>query len=463
MQVFDFIILGAGPGGIAAALRAAQLGASVCLVEGEWVGGVCLNKGCIPTKALLRSARVFSQLKKSRELGIDVEGVDLDYKKVSERKDRIVDVLGRSLEDQLRKQGVKVVSGRGRLQGPTEVEIRLSGGETQVVRAKSMIVATGSVPFQTPTLPVDGSRVITSDEALKLQSLPKSMLVIGGGFIGCEFGYLFNELGVEVVLVEAMAYLLSGMDLDLGMALAKCFTRKGMRVITGAKVEDLSMKEGGVCAHIDMETLEVEKVLVCLGRVPNTKGLGLEEVGVCLDKEGYVETDEYCRTSVPNIYAVGDVTNRRQLANIAFQQGTVAVEHAMGSTKAKMDYSVVPSCVFTQPEVATVGLAEETAVQKGFDVKVEIFALRALGKAWVAGETEGFTKVVAEAGSGKILGVHILGAYASFLIAEAATAIKMGANLEELASSMPVHPTFSEGLTEAAKNLLGKGMYMLEG
>lgn len=456
--MFDFVILGSGPAGMAAALRAVQLGQKVCLVEQDRLGGVCLNKGCIPTKALLRSAAVLSQIKRAGDWGINVKESSFDFKRIQNRKDRIVNALSKSMQTQLHDHGVEVVRGRGRLRGPNEVEAALNDGGIRTLKTSRIIAATGSASMRHAALPVDGRRTITSDHALRLESLPKSIIIIGGGYIGCEFGYMFNQFGVEVVLLEKLDHLLGDMDADIRKALAKEFVRSGIRVITGTAVDGLDTGDSGVCVRMrgEAEVLKAEKALVCVGRTPNTEGLGLAEAGVHINKRGYVEVDEHCMTSVPNIYAAGDLTDKGQLANVAHRQGVVAVESALGLDSA-MDYRVLPYCVFCQPEVAAVGLGEEAARENGLDVRTGIFEFRQLGKAWVSADTEGFVKLTTESSSGRILGVHILGPYASFLIGEAALAVKTGMRLEDLAGTMPVHPTFSEALTEAARKLLDKG------
>ncbi|MCP4363980.1 MAG: dihydrolipoyl dehydrogenase [Planctomycetes bacterium] len=455
----DFIILGSGPAGMAAALRAAQLGQKVCLIEQESLGGVCLNKGCIPTKVLLRSAGVFSVIKRSRDWGIDVQGASFDFARIQQRKNRVVDALRKGMQGLTGDSGVEVVSGRGRLAGRNEVEVALTKGGVRSLKAGRVIIATGSYPTSPAALHVDGHRVITSDHALGLESIPKSIIIIGGGYIGCEFGYLFNEFGAEVTIVERLGQLLNNIDADIGNALAKEFTRSGIRVITGKPVDGLGKDGDGVSVHVAGETLRAEKAMVCAGRAPNTDNLGLEEAGINTDPRGYVEIDEHCRasgrTSEPDIYiyAAGDVTDRGQLANVAHRQGVVAVESALGLDSV-VDYRVIPYCVFSQPEVAAVGIAEREAKEAGLDIRAETIEFRQLGKAWVSADTGGIMKLTVETSSNKVLGVCILGPYASFLIGEAALAVKAGMSLEDLAGSMPVHPTFSEALVEVARKAL---------
>ncbi|MCQ4573830.1 MAG: dihydrolipoyl dehydrogenase [Candidatus Brocadiales bacterium] len=455
--MLDFVILGSGPAGMAAAIRAAQLGQGVCVVERDRLGGVCLNRGCIPTKMLLRSAGIFSQIKRARDWGIDTKGASFDFNRILARKDRVVNALRKGMQDLYNESGVEVVSGRGRLKGQNEVEVVLSDGGLRSLKAARIILATGSSPVEHAALPVDGHRVVTSDHALRFESIPKSIIIVGGGYIGCEFGYIFNEFGSDVILIECLNHLLGDMDADIGKALAKEFTRSGIRVMTGESVADPDVKEEGVCVHVAGEVLTAEKLLVCTGRSPNTSGLGLEDTGVRINERGHVEVDEHCLSSIPDVYAAGDVTARGQLANVAHRQGVVAVESALG-LDSKMDYRTIPRCVFTQPEVAAVGIGAREAGEAGLNVKTGIFEFRQLSKAWVSADTGGFVKLTVEASSHKILGVHMLGPYASFLIGEAALAVKTGARLEDLAASMPVHPSFSESLAEAARKLLGRGM-----
>lgn len=457
MEEFDFAIIGSGPGGYSAAFRAARGGAKTCLIEGELLGGVCLNAGCIPTKALLRSAGLFSQMERAQEWGIEVGPVSLNFKRSQQRKDRIVSALARSLKELLAEKDVELVKGMATLKGPRELILSLPGGEKKPLRAKNIIVATGTKPLIPKTFPFDGEKVFTSDEALQLSSLPQNLLVIGGGYIACEFAYLFCQCGVEVTLL-VRSRILRRMDESLGNALTKAFKKMGMRIIIGKKVESLTINQSTVATQIDGELLENEKVMICIGRTPNTRNIGLEELGVQLDSNGLVKIDEHCQTAVAGVYAIGDITSEKQLANLAFRQGVVAVEHALG-LDTSMDYSSVPGCVFTQPEIATVGLSEEEARRSGRELKVGTFPMRWLGKAWVYGETEGFLKLVAEGSTGELLGVHILGPYAGELVGEAALALKTKSTLKDIATSMPIHPAYSEALTEAAKELLGIGMY----
>ncbi len=446
---------------MAAALRAAQLGQKVCLIEQDRMGGVCLNKGCIPTKVLLRSAGVFSVIKRSRDWGIDVKGASFDFKRIQRRKNRVIDALRKGMQDLTDDSGVEVIRGRGRLTGRDEVEVTLPGGDVRSLKAGRIILATGSYPTSPAAFPVDGQTVVTSDHVLGMESLPKSIIIIGGGYIGCEFGYMFNEFGAEVTIIERLDQLLNNIDTDIGNVFAKEFTRSGIRVITGKPVDGLEVNSDGgdVCVHVAGGTLRAEKVMVCTGRAPNTGNLGLEEAGIHIDQRGYIKIDEHCRcrssgrSSTPDIYAAGDITDRGQLANVAHRQGVVAVESALGLDSA-VDYRVIPYCVFSQPEVAAVGLTEREAKEAGLDVKAEMVEFRQLGKAWVSADTGGLMKLTIETPSNKVLGVSMVGPYASFLIGEATLVVKAGMRLEDLAGGMPVHPTFSEALVEVARKSL---------
>jgi dihydrolipoamide dehydrogenase len=396
-------------------------------------------------------------MERTQEWGIEAGPVSLNFKRSQQRKDRMVSALAKSLRELLEKKGVELVTGMATLKGPKELILSLPGGGKKSLRAKNIIVATGTRPLIPKTFPFDGEKVFTSDEALQLSSLPQNLLVIGAGYIACEFAYLFSQCGVEVTLL-VRSRILRRMDESLGNALTKAFKKMGMRIILGKKVEGLSINQSTVVTQTEGELLENEKVMICIGRTPNTRNIGLEELGIHLDSNGLVKIDEHCQTAVAGVYAIGDITSEKQLANLAFWQGIVAVEHALGLA-TRMDYSVIPACVFTQPEIATVGLSEEEARRSGREPKVGTFPMRWLGKAWVYGETEGFLKLVADGSTGELLGVHILGPYAGELIGEAAMALRSRSTLRDLASAMPIHPSYSEALTETARHMLGIGMY----
>ncbi|HZU06857.1 MAG TPA: dihydrolipoyl dehydrogenase [Chloroflexota bacterium] len=465
MEPVDVCIIGAGPGGYVAAIRAAQLGMKVALVEREELGGVCLNKGCIPTKALLRTAELLAAFRRAADWGIHVENVRLDYPAAVQRRDAVVRSLRQGVAGLLKSQGVQVLAGQGRLQGPRTVEVT-HDGTTQTVEARHIVVATGSAPAIPPIPGADNpALVITSDDALALRELPRSIVVVGGGAVGAEWADIFHTFGCEVTLLEMMPTLLPTEDEEIGRTLARVFTRRGIKVLTGARVLAIETgANGGAVVHYTADgreaTVEGERVLMGVGRKPLTAALGLEAVGVRLD-QGWIPVDDSLQTNVPGIYAIGDVTRHQLLAHVASHQGIVAVERMAGYNR-RVDYNRVPNCIFTHPEVASVGLTEARAREAGYRVRVGRFPLAALGRAQTHGETEGLVKVVADERYGEILGVHIVAAAASDMIAEATLAMQLEATVDELAQTIHAHPTWPEALAEAALATKGLALHLLK-
>jgi dihydrolipoamide dehydrogenase len=466
----DIAILGSGPGGYVAALRAAQLGAQVVVIEEAEVGGVCLNVGCIPTKALLRSAEVYRTFGRAKSFGLELEGsVTPDWPAIQARKERVVKRLVGGVEVLLRKAGVQVIKGRGRFVSPRMLAVTTAEG-TPRVECNQVVIATGSRPTQLPLpgmVPSAGSGeilpgVIDSTGALALEELPERLLIIGGGVIGVEFADIFNAFGVQVTVVEMLDSLLPLMDAELGSALARIFNKRRVRVHLSSRVTGVEAVEGGLKAMAttpkgDIE-IEADKVLVAVGRRPNVEDLGLEAAGVRVEKTG-IPVDERMQTNVPGVYAIGDVTGAWQLAHVASVGGEVAVEHALGH-EAKIDYKTVPSCVYTEPEVASVGLTEAQAAEQGYEVQVGRFPLSANGKALTYGENDGFVKIVAEAGFGEILGMHIFAPHASDLIHEGGLALALEATLDEIAATIHGHPTLGEAVREAALEVRGEAIHL---
>ncbi|MFA5536720.1 MAG: dihydrolipoyl dehydrogenase [Bacillota bacterium] len=458
-MTFDVIIIGGGPGGYVAAIRAAQLGAKVAIVEKDSLGGTCLNRGCIPTKALVASAELVSQIKNAETFGISVEGFSVDYKKVVSRKNEIVTGLVKGIDFLLSRHKVEILSGEGRISAPNTVEIMDSEGNSKAITAKNIIIATGSEPALIASLGYNGKTVITSNEALQLDEIPKSLLVIGGGVIGCEFATIFHELGTKVIIVEAMPTILPLVDDEISRRMQMLLRKKGIAVQTKAMIKSVVEEADQVVATLESgEEIKADKVLISIGRTFNTRGLGLETVGVETGQKGEILVDEFLRTNVPGIYAIGDVTNKIQLAHVASAQGMVAVEHIMGGDR-KMDYTVVPSCIFTMPEVGTVGMTSQEAKAKGIKTKVGKFPFTALGKARCMEETDGNVKIITDAETDKVLGVHIFGPHATDLIAEAALAIQMGATAKQIAQTIHAHPTLAESVMEAAENVHGLSIH----
>jgi dihydrolipoamide dehydrogenase len=455
---YDILILGGGPGGYVAAIRAAQLGARTALIEERELGGTCLNRGCIPTKALVESARAFSTARRGAEFGVVCSDVRPDYARMSQRKDEVCTRLRKGVEALLKKSKVDVIAGRGKLADRHTIEVT-SGTDVRKVTAHNLVLATGSEPLKLAAFPFDGKSVLTSDDALKLTEIPKSLLVVGGGYIGVEWASIFAELGARVTIVEMMDQLLPRSDTDLAKELFRIFKKSGMDIYLATQVKSVKVGDGGVtCELSNDKSIVADKVLVSVGRAMNSREIGLEAAGVKVERNA-IQIDEHCRTNVPNIYAIGDVTGKIQLAHVASRQGIIAAECATGHER-KMDYRVVPSCVFTHIEIGSVGMSSAECAAAKREVKEARFPFMALGKALAIGETQGWGKIIADAKSGEVLGVHVIGAHASDLIAEAGLAMAMEATVEEIAHTIHAHPTMPEVFSEAALAWLGRGVHM---
>ncbi|MFO7697095.1 MAG: dihydrolipoyl dehydrogenase [Anaerolineae bacterium] len=448
----NIAIVGTGPGGYVAALRAAQLGASVVCIEREWVGGVCLNEGCIPTKALLRSAEVLELVRRAGEFGVQAGEVSLDWAAMQARKNEVRSKLTRSVSTLLKGAGVTVLEGHARLVRANTLRVTSSAGEETVV-ADSIVLATGSRHLDVPIPGLDDPGILTSYSMLELQELPASLCIIGSGAIGTEFASLMNAVGVEVTLVEMLPRITPLMDESIGHMLARSMRRRGIQIRTGTRVTAVEKTETGYRVSMASEKegatqIEVAAVLSAIGRAPNTEDLGLEVVGIQPTRRG-IPVDDRMRTSVPGIYAVGDcAAEGPMLAHVASTQGVVAVEDALGHP-AHMDYAAVPSCIFSLPEAAGVGLTEAQAREAGYDVITGTFPLVANGKALAYGDTEGFVKIVSEAQNHAVLGMHALGAHASDLILEGTLLTQFEFTLEDLERTIHPHPTLGESIPEA--------------
>jgi dihydrolipoamide dehydrogenase len=447
--VVDVAVIGAGPGGYAAALRAAQLGARVVLIERDELGGVCLNQGCIPSKALLRSVEVYRCALEGDRFGVTAPGVQLDWSVAQARKREVVRTLVRGAQRRLDHAGVEVVRGEARLVSADSVDVKGLGQ----IDARHFIIATGSHPVRPPIPGLELPGVMDSQTALDLEDLPHSVCVIGGGAIGVEFASLFGGAGVEVTLVEMLPHLLPAMDRSLGQGLRRSLERQGVTVLTATQVTRVEAADGALRATLlsgsGQRHLQTERVLCAAGRRPNVEGLGLGAAGVVFDRSG-IAVDERMRSNVLTIYAIGDVAQGRwQLAHVASSEGLVAAENLCGHN-TRMRYSAVPACVFSSPEVASVGLSEEEAREREASVKVGTFPLSGSGKALTEGEPEGVVKVVSEGKYGQVLGVHAIGPHVSEVIAEGVLAITLEATVDEFATTIHPHPTVSEALAEAA-------------
>lgn len=467
MSSSRIVIIGAGTGGYVAAIRAAQLGAQVTLIEAAVVGGLCLNWGCIPSKALLACAELGQKIKKAGEFGITIAGpVSYDLARMVERKNKIVAGLVKGVRTLLKTWNVELVEGRGVLADARTVRVLKADGTEATLRGDAVILGTGTTAPALPNLPLDVTHVVSSREILDLTEIPESLLIVGGGVEGCEFASLFSALGAKVTIVEMLPRILPGEDEEVSVLLAAELKKQGVTILAGTRVDKVAVGSEGVTTTLATgEIVTSAKVLVSVGRRFNTAGLGLEEAGVALGGRGEILVNERMETSVPGVYAIGDVVGKAMLAHVASTQGKVAVRNILGHPMV-MRYDVIPTGIFTFPEIGRVGLTEQEARQRGqqgqygIDIKVGKFRPIGLGKAHAAGETTGLMKVVTEAKTGRIVGVHLVGAHAADLIHEAAVAMQMGATAETIAETVHAHPTMPEGLMEAAEDVEGMAIHL---
>lgn len=445
---FDIAVIGGGPGGYPAAIRAAQSGKKVALIEAKELGGTCLNRGCIPSKTLIANAEVLQRVKEAEEFGIVVGDVSFDFSKMVTRKDSIVNKIRKSLEGLIAANKITLIRGFGKLTSPTTIAV--SGTENRVVKAKKIILATGSEPRNIPAFPFDYKQVHDSTSLLDLKVLPKSLAIIGGGVIGCEFASLYSALGVEVTIIEMMPRIIPMECPSVSTALSKAFQKKGIKMLTDVKVEGIDKNSSGVTVKVaGKEAIKADIALVAVGRTLNTQEIGLDKVGVKLTEAGLVAVNDKMETSVPGIYAIGDIASRWWLAHVASHQGLVAAANACGE-EARMHYNAVPSVIFTAPEIGTVGLTLENAKKQGYDAAIGSFPFQALGKSQAAFQTDGFAQVIIDKKTGQILGAQVVGHEASSLIAEMAVAVANELTVESITETIHAHPTIAEVWLEAA-------------
>ncbi|MCS7178524.1 MAG: dihydrolipoyl dehydrogenase [Anaerolineae bacterium] len=460
----DVVVLGGGPGGYVAAIRAAQLGLQVTLVEKEALGGICLNWGCIPTKSLLRNAEVISLLQQGDLYGFTFRDLQVDYSAAVDRSRQVVDRMQKGIASLMRKHQIRVLEGVGRLVSPREVVVTPNqGAEAIHIHARAIIVATGGRARTLPGVEVDGDRVMHFRHALAMRALPRSMVIIGAGPIGVEFASIWRAYGVDVTLVEMMPHLLPLEDEEVARELERAFRRRQVRVLTSARVEAVNVHSDGVQVSVqkeggEKETLQAEKVLVAIGIQPNTEGIGLQECGVALDR-GWVVVDEHMRTTVPGIWAVGDVTGKLPLAHVASAQGILAAEDIAGQSPLGLDYEAMPRCVYTSPQVASFGLTETQARERGYNVQVGRFPFIANGKAVALEERSGFVKLVVDRASGWLLGAHLVGPEVTELVSELVLARTAELVPEIMVRAVHPHPTLSETLSEAVRAALGQALH----
>ncbi|MBP1999466.1 dihydrolipoamide dehydrogenase [Paenibacillus shirakamiensis] len=465
----DVAVLGGGTGGYAAAIRAAQLGKDVVIIEKDKLGGTCLHKGCIPSKSLLRSAELYAQMKDSESYGIATTGVELIFPKVQQRKEGIVDKLYSGLQGLMRKHKIRVIQGNGRVIGPSifspksgAVAVELADGEMETIVPNHLIIATGSRPRILSGLEPDMTYILSSDEALTLEELPRSILIVGGGVIGVEWASMLHDFGVEVTLVEAASQILPAEDEDVAKELRKIFAARGIKILTDTTIiADSLVKGEGVAIRAEQKgqpiELQAEKLLLSIGRQANVEGLGLENTDIGL-QQGFIRVNDHMQTTEPHIYAIGDCIGGLQLAHAASHEGIIAVHHLSGEPSHGYNPLHTPRCVYTRPEVASVGMTEKQARAKGHTLKIGKFPFQAIGKALVQGEKEGFVKLIADANTQDILGVHMIGAHVTELIGEATLAQVLDATPWEIGSTVHAHPTLAEIIGEAALAMDGRAI-----
>jgi dihydrolipoamide dehydrogenase len=463
---FDLIILGSGPGGYVAAIKGAQQGKKTAIVEKADLGGVCLNWGCIPTKALLKSAEIFDNMKHAADYGLAADNVRVDFPAVINRSREVASVNSKGIQFLMKKNKITVLTGSGKLIAKGMIEVESQDGKKKTWQCDDIIIATGARARAIPTIPVDDKNIVTYRKALELRTLPKKMLVIGSGAIGTEFSYFFSALGTEVHLVEMAGQILPIEDEEISAVLLGAFKKRGIKVYLNSGVSDIKvLKDGEIEATLKYadsksETLVFDRILVAIGMVPNVENLGLQSAGVQLDEKGFIKVDKHQLTTVKGIYAIGDVTGKQMLAHKASGEAETAVAHLCGEEVHGIDYSQIPGCTYCQPQVASVGLTEKKALAAGYEIQVGRFPFQASGKARAIGHTDGLVKLVFDKPTGQLLGAHLVGSEATELLAELGLAMKLEFTWQEIAETIHAHPTLSEAVMEAAWDSQGKSVHI---
>jgi dihydrolipoamide dehydrogenase len=460
---YDLLVLGSGPGGYVAAIRASQLGMKTAIVEKAELGGVCLNWGCIPTKALLKSAQVFEYLMHAQDYGVKATGVEADFASMVKRSRGVADAMSKGVQYLMKKNKIDVINGKGIIKPGKKVEVIDDAGKSQMIEAKNIIISTGSRSRELPGLKQDGKKVIGYREAMTLANQPKSLIIVGSGAIGVEFAYFYNSIGTKVTIVEFMPEIVPIEDEDISKQLARSFKKSGITILTESTVESVDTSGSGCKVSVKskkgVEVLECDVVLSAVGITANIENIGLEEVGIITDK-GKIMVNEWYQTNIPGYYAIGDVLNTPALAHVASHEGITCVEKMAGLHAEAMDYKNIPGCTYCQPEIASVGYTEKAARAAGFDIKVGKFPFSASGKAKAAGQADGFIKVIFDAKYGEWLGAHMIGANVTELIAEVVTARKLETTGHEIIKAVHPHPTMSEAIMEAVAEAYGECIHL---
>jgi dihydrolipoamide dehydrogenase len=460
---YDVIVIGSGPGGYVTAIRASQLGFKVAVVEKESLGGVCLNWGCIPTKALLKSAQVFEYLNHAKEYGLSADGVKADFSAVVKRSRDVAEGMSKGVQFLMKKNKIEVIIGTAKVKPGKKVEVKAADGKVSTIEAKHIIIATGARSRQLPNLPQDGKKIIGYRDAMVLPKQPKSLVVVGSGAIGVEFAYFYATMGTKVTIVEFMPNIVPVEDEDVSKQLERSFKKVGIEVMTEASVE--SVDTNGADCKVKVKTksgekvIDAEIVLSAVGIASNIEGIGLEEVGIATDK-GKILTDKFYQTNVPGYYAIGDVVGGQALAHVASAEGITCVEKIAGLHAEPIDYNNIPGCTYCQPEIASVGYTEKKAKEAGYEIKVGKFPFSAIGKAKAAGASDGFVKVIYDAKYGELLGAHLIGANVTEMIAELVAARKLETTGHEILKAVHPHPTMSEAIMEATAAAYGEVIHM---
>lgn len=455
------IIIGGGPGGYVAAIRAAQLGGDVTVIEEDKIGGICLNRGCIPTKAILASVEILALLERAGQLGIEVEKVVPNFSRIMERKNKIVSQLRGGVDYLLKANKVKVIKGKASFLGSHSICIETEAGRKEL-EGEKIIIASGSKPILLPFLDNKHPAVLTSEQALELKEVPESLLIIGSGVIGCEFASIFNPLGTKITMVEMMEQILPTEDKRVAQVIERIFKKRGIDIFTRTKLEEITeYREDGITARLDKGgKIEAEKILICVGRSPRINNMGLEELSLKISQKGTIVVNKKMETTQEGIYAIGDVIGGYLLAHVASEEGIIAAENATKLT-SEIDYTSVPSCIFTSPEIGTVGLTPDEAEEKEMEVRIARFPFTACGKAHAIGETDGFVQLIVRESDDRILGGQIVGSHAADLVHEIALAIRWGLTAEQLSSTIHAHPTLSETIMEAARKAEKKPIHLI--